>query len=119
VTPSRPLGEQDPGLLEQLAERGDVDGHREIGLEITTERDGRFGRRDRGPRGQRRLAIGSVDAPAREHVHVGRERHRGRAPGEEDLRTRRPRAEHHDRGGRDRPYRAARLDHAVVGWSAS
>ena len=72
----RPVGEQDAGLLERLADRGDVRGDRLGRGEVATERLGRFVRRDRRPRDEPRVRVRRVDAPAREHVHVGRERHR-------------------------------------------
>ena len=34
----------------------------------------------------RRVRVGGLDRAAREHMEVGTERHRGRAPGQEELR---------------------------------
>ena len=96
------VGKQDPGLLEQLADRGEMRGQRDGRREVAAERRCGLVRRQHGPRHERRIGVGRVHPTAREDVHVARERHRRRPPGQQDLEPGRPRPEQHDRRRRPR-----------------
>ena len=100
-TPGRVIGQQHADLLERLPDRRDVRGERRPRLQVATQALGRRGRRQHGPRGQTRIGVGRVDPPAREHVHVGRERHRRRPMGQQDLEP--VGARPHQDDGRRRP----------------
>ncbi len=79
------LGQEDARLLEQLADRGDVEADRHRRLQVAAERHGCLGRIGRRPLDQRGVRIAAVETAAGEDVHVRRERHRRRSPRQEDL----------------------------------
>ena len=91
------LGQKDARLLEQLADRGDVETDGDRRLQVTTERDGCVGRGGRRPFDKCVVGVAGIEAAAGEDVHVRRERHRRRSPCQEDLGTARPWAQQDDR----------------------
>ena len=123
------VGQQDADLLERLPDRRDVGRQGGLGVEVAAEREGGVGGRDRRAGGEPRVRIAGVDPTAREHLHVGREGHRRRPVGEQDLGTVAARPQQDDRGRRPRldrrrrhgrtedPSRATRACASVTGSS--
>ena len=74
----RRIGEQHAGLLERLADRGDVGGQRRVGdRSPPSAAAASAGETDR-PRDERWVGVSRVHPATREHVDVGGERHRRR-----------------------------------------
>ena len=87
----RAVGQQDPGLLEDLADRGDERGDRRGRVEVAAQGRGRLLPRADRARDEARVRIGRVDATAGEDVDVRGEGHRWRSAPQEDLGSRRSR----------------------------
>ena len=85
------VGQQDTCLLEELANRRDMQGkgvlRRETMSWIAAEANQRLARRDRRPDHEPRVGIGRIDCASRKDVHVAGEGHRHRPMREQDLRT--------------------------------
>ena len=101
------VGEEDAGLLEQLADRGEERGEGDRRRQVATQRQ----RRRRPPNATERPAsagsrVPGVDPAAGKDVGVRRERHRRRALRQEDLEPGRARPEQDDGRGRPGLHRA-------------
>ena len=94
------LGKEDAGLLEQLAQRGDVTGQRLGRGDVAAERGPGVIRGEGRSRCEPRIQVAGVDGAAGKHVHVGREGHRRWPAGQQDFGTAGSRPEEDDgRGG--------------------
>lgn len=90
------LRDQDACFLEQLAQRGDAGGEREVGETLGTDRE----------RAKARIAVRRVDLAAGEHQRPAREGKARMAERHEDLDTRRAVAQQQHARGRQRRRRS-------------
>ena len=90
------VGQQDTGLLEQLANGRDVDRDRRRSVKVAAEASRGIGRRHDGAGHHGRPGIARVHPSTGEDVHVGRECHRRRSAGQQDLEPSRGRTQEDD-----------------------
>ena len=99
--------EQDPCLLEQLADGGDVRRMSSTRRQVAAERSGRIGRSHPGSRHEPDVGVVGVDRATREDVDVWGEGHRRWSMRQQDLEAVLIRTHEHHRGRGTRDDRAA------------